>query len=114
MKIRWSPEAADDLERIALHIHEDNPEAARRIVKTISDGIIALKTFPGLGRVGRETGSRELGLFPASVRCRLSCQREHRRNFPHLARRAKLAVIGSRTYPATSKPHYNRFRRSLA
>jgi plasmid stabilization system protein ParE len=33
MKIRWSSEAADDLERIALHIHEDNPEAARRIVK---------------------------------------------------------------------------------
>jgi toxin ParE1/3/4 len=64
MKIRWSPEAADDLERIALHIHEDNPEAARRIVKTISDGIIALKTFPGLGRVGRETGSRELVFSP--------------------------------------------------
>lgn len=64
MEIRWSSEAADDLERIALHIHEDNPEAALQIVKILYDGIIALKKFPGLGRLGRETGSRELVFAP--------------------------------------------------
>jgi toxin ParE1/3/4 len=64
MKIRWSPEAAEDLERIALHVREDNPEAARQIVKGIYDGIIALKNLPNLGRLGRETGTRELIFAP--------------------------------------------------
>ncbi|HMJ60335.1 MAG TPA: type II toxin-antitoxin system RelE/ParE family toxin [Bryobacteraceae bacterium] len=41
-------------------MHEDNPEAAERTVKTLYGGIIALKRFPRLGRLGRESGSREL------------------------------------------------------
>jgi toxin ParE1/3/4 len=64
MKIRWSPEAAEDLERIALRIREDNPEAARQIVKVVYDGIIGLKNFPNLGRLGRETGTCELIFAP--------------------------------------------------
>ena len=30
MKIRWSPEAAEDLQRICGRIEIDNPEAAKR------------------------------------------------------------------------------------
>ncbi len=64
MTIRWSPEAAEDLERIALHIRENNPGAARQTVKVIYDGIVGLKNFPNLGRPGRETGTRELIFAP--------------------------------------------------
>jgi plasmid stabilization system protein ParE len=34
MEIRWSPEAARDLERILLRIQKDNPAASREVVKT--------------------------------------------------------------------------------
>ena len=63
MQIRWSAEAAEDLERIGLHIGSNNPSAARRVVRTIYEGVSALKTFPERGRVGRLAGSREL-VFP--------------------------------------------------
>ena len=46
MRIRWSPEAAEDLERITRYIGQDNPRAARQVVKTIYDGIGALRRFP--------------------------------------------------------------------
>jgi len=36
MELRWSPEAAEDLERIFERIQNDNPTAAREIVKTRS------------------------------------------------------------------------------
>jgi plasmid stabilization system protein ParE len=38
MEIRWSPEAAQDLERILLRIQKDNSAAAREVVKTLYDG----------------------------------------------------------------------------
>jgi addiction module RelE/StbE family toxin len=59
-KIRWSPEAADDLERIAEHIRKSNPQVARRIVNTIYNGITTLKRFPNRGRGGRLEGTREI------------------------------------------------------
>ena len=36
MEIRWSLPAADDLERICAWIERDNPEAAKRVVKGLS------------------------------------------------------------------------------
>jgi len=58
--IRWSPDAADDLERIHLRLRENNPEAAHQIVQKIYDSCLGLKIFPHRGRPGREPGSREL------------------------------------------------------
>lgn len=66
MLIRWSPQAADDLERIARHIHEDNPEAARRIAQAIYEGASSLATLPNRGRPGKFPGSREL-VFPPNI-----------------------------------------------
>ncbi|MGA2903842.1 MAG: type II toxin-antitoxin system RelE/ParE family toxin [Candidatus Korobacteraceae bacterium] len=43
MHIRWSPEAADDLQRIGLRIREHNPTAARKVVKVLYDGVDALR-----------------------------------------------------------------------
>ena len=35
-RIRWTTEAADQLERIVKHILQDNPEAARKVARAIS------------------------------------------------------------------------------
>jgi toxin ParE1/3/4 len=64
MEVRWSPEAADDLERIVRRIHDDNPQAARELASTLYDGCASLTSFPNRGRTGRLAGTREL-LFPA-------------------------------------------------
>lgn len=60
MQVRWSPEAADDLERIVLHIQRDGPEVARKVAAIIIDAAGSLSTFPKRGRMGRIEGTREL------------------------------------------------------
>ena len=61
MQVRWSLPAAEDLERICERIERDNPEAARRIARTIYDGCARLKDFPYIGQASsRMTGRREL------------------------------------------------------
>jgi toxin ParE1/3/4 len=64
MKVRWSPDAADDLESIVDYIHGDNPSAARRVTETIYDRADSLAASPYKGRRGRVEGTRELVLAP--------------------------------------------------
>ncbi len=49
MEVSWSPEAADDLERIVRYIQRDNPEAAREVAVIIVDAVGALSTFSERG-----------------------------------------------------------------
>jgi toxin ParE1/3/4 len=60
MRVRWTTEAADDLERICDDIAESRPESARRVARPIVQGIAALETFPNRGRPGRVEGTRAL------------------------------------------------------
>jgi toxin ParE1/3/4 len=60
MLIRWSPQAADDLERIVDRIKQDHPAAARRVAEAIYLRCTDLELFPNRGRVGRIAGTREL------------------------------------------------------
>jgi addiction module RelE/StbE family toxin len=60
MEVRWSPEAADDLERIVRYIQRDDPEVARKVALIVIEAIGALSTFPKRGRTGRIAGTREL------------------------------------------------------
>ena len=60
MRVRWTTDAADDLERICDFIAKDRPESARRVAETIVQGVGALDTFPERGRRGRVEGTREL------------------------------------------------------
>ena len=46
MAVRWSTPASKDLERICERIERDNPEAARRVARTIYDGCGTLQNFP--------------------------------------------------------------------
>ena len=65
MEVRWSIPAAEDLEHICEWIERDNPEAARRVARTIYDGCARLKDSPHLGRASsRMDGRRELTFAP--------------------------------------------------
>ena len=45
-RIRWTTEAANQLEAFVSRILEENPEAARALAQTILDRITQLETFP--------------------------------------------------------------------
>jgi len=64
MQVRWTRPAAQDLERIALHIRQNNPAVALRVAKTIYDRCMGLQMFPNRGRNGRIAGTRELIFAP--------------------------------------------------
>lgn len=65
MEVRWSLPAAEDLERICERIERDQPEAARRVARTIYNECARLKDFPNLGRASRRlAGRRELTFAP--------------------------------------------------
>jgi len=49
MQIRWSPQAAEDLERIGRLIQRDKPMATKNTVLALYRGIADLKNFPNRG-----------------------------------------------------------------
>ncbi|MGO9337681.1 MAG: type II toxin-antitoxin system RelE/ParE family toxin [Terracidiphilus sp.] len=59
-QIRWTTEAADQLETAVNHIQQDNPTAARNVAQALIDRIEQLAAFPSLGRLGEVKGTREL------------------------------------------------------
>ncbi len=64
MHIRWTPEAADDLDSICSHIAQDKPEAALNVGRSIYEGIARLTAFPNRGRQGLKQNTRELVFTP--------------------------------------------------
>ena len=64
MQIRWTPEAVDDLERIAEYIAENNPDSALRVARRVYGSVASLAESPGRGRIGWVEGTRELVLAP--------------------------------------------------
>ena len=78
MQIKWLNKAITNLDQEAEYIAQDNPEAARLVVKRIIDTINLLPDNPALGHPGRIHGTRELlipdtrYLVPYRVRPRLN------------------------------------------
>ena len=64
MRVRWTTDGADDLERICDYIAEERPESARRVAQSVIDRIGTSETFPNLGRGGRVRGTREIAFPP--------------------------------------------------
>jgi toxin ParE1/3/4 len=62
MRVRWTTDAADDLERICDYVARERPEAARPIALDVLRTIEDLRAFPNRGRPGRVQGTRELVL----------------------------------------------------
>jgi toxin ParE1/3/4 len=74
MRIRWSLDAAADLESIVGYIRRDNPTEAQRVGQEIYDRVTnMLGVFPYGGRLGHVEGTRELPLppLPFIVVCRV-------------------------------------------
>ena len=64
MQLRWSEEAASDLERITNYLFEETPQHAPALVRAIYKAPLALLTFPHRGRPGKKENTRELVLSP--------------------------------------------------
>ena len=62
VELRWTEEAATDLEHITNYLFEHAPEQAAELVRGIYNAPAALLTFPHRGRAGRKEGTRELVL----------------------------------------------------
>lgn len=60
MRIFWTPESLDDRRAIYDYIEADNPLAALNLDELFSEKVRNLIDHPGLGRIGRVTGTREL------------------------------------------------------
>jgi toxin ParE1/3/4 len=60
MELRWTKEAAADLESIAVYLFEHTPDHAERLVRALYDAPATLLKFPNRGRLGKKEGTREL------------------------------------------------------
>lgn len=60
MKLRFTPQAKENLEDIAAYVRERNPEAALRVRAAIIQSLSMLVRFPYIGRRQRTLGVRKL------------------------------------------------------
>ena len=60
MRIFWTPESLDDRRAIYDYIEAANPLAALNLDELFSEKVRNLIDHPGLGRIGRVAGTREL------------------------------------------------------
>lgn len=60
MKLIWTRAAREDRQAIREYIAADNPSAALTLDELFSEKASRLVDHPGLGRLGRVTGTREL------------------------------------------------------
>ena len=64
MPLFWTPESIQDREDIYDFIEADNPAAALELDEMFSEKALHLVDHPGLGRLGRVVGTRELVVHP--------------------------------------------------
>ena len=64
MPLFWTPESIQDREDIYDFIEADNPAAALDLDEMFSEKALHLVDHPGLGRLGRVVGTRELVAHP--------------------------------------------------
>jgi len=60
MQVVWTDPALERVDEIALHMAQDNPDAATRWTVELSDAVEQLVEFPESGRVVPEVGAREV------------------------------------------------------
>ena len=59
MCVTWHRRARQDLRHIRAQIAAENPQAAQRVAQRILRAVALLAEQPGMGRVGRVSGTRE-------------------------------------------------------
>ena len=60
MQVKWLRTALKNLDEEAEYIAKESPEAARLVVKHISEAVNGLASNPAMGHPGRIHGTREL------------------------------------------------------
>lgn len=60
MKVVWGPRAQADVHEAFEYIALDKPGAAERVVERLTEAGNRLAQMPFRGRIGKETGTREL------------------------------------------------------
>jgi plasmid stabilization system protein ParE len=102
MRVRWTADAAEDLERISDYIAENRPDTARRIAMDIVRSADALDAFPNRRRQGRVEGTRELDWHRRWNP--LTSSSPHRRGFQGRLTRRHPVILSSGTFIAASPP----------
>lgn len=64
MRIRWTPAAAADLQRISDYLQDHHPHYRQPTLRKLYTKIRTLKDAPHIGRPGRIEGTRELLFLP--------------------------------------------------
>jgi len=59
-QVRWTPQAADDLDAIAEFITEDSPHFAGLFVMDVLQAVERFADFPALGRVVPDIGDKAI------------------------------------------------------
>ena len=67
MTVSWRKAALTDVARIASHIAQENPIAARQVARELLLAGDSLAIFPRRGRVGRVATTREHVAFPPYI-----------------------------------------------
>ena len=62
MLLKWTKTALRSVDEIAGYIAQDNPKRATSFVVELQEAVTKLQVHPGMGRVGRVPGTRELVL----------------------------------------------------
>ena len=62
MVIKWTKTALRSVDEIAGYIAKENPKHATVFVLALKNHLNKLKDYPGIGRAGRVSGTRELVL----------------------------------------------------
>ena len=60
MRLKWTVLAIRDLREAGDYIAVENPQAAAKMAARILEGVEGLLEYPGIGREGRLSDSREL------------------------------------------------------
>lgn len=63
-RIRWSAEAAADLEGIRGYLREHHPSYMQSTIRKLYDAARSLKQMPHRGRIGQKAGTREMVMTP--------------------------------------------------
>ena len=96
MLLRWTPEAAADLESIYSYILQDSPDSARAVATLVFRAVESLQSFPDRGRLGRVPATRELVVSGLPLRHRLF---RRRRGCDHLACASRGAAVALTSGP---------------
>ncbi|HET6756173.1 MAG TPA: type II toxin-antitoxin system RelE/ParE family toxin [Burkholderiales bacterium] len=88
MRVHWTPLAAFALNDAAEYIAQDNPTAARALVKHVKKSVASLSRFPTQGRPGRVAGTGEFipGKYPYIIAYRVTKRRIELLDVIHTAR----------------------------